>query len=206
MADHASRGGESMPKKGGAKTSKRRKGARAKTRTRVEAPLNPEQILRRENIAASAAIPSKIADRLTTRRILISGTRETIALNRREDKGSGRGYEIVIPKNAVVGLPGKTAYRMVMPRGKKVSQRAVQEGFRPKWFDHVYHPKRAAVPRWAQRPGFAGGRKGELFMAFFPRRIVPSIIRAAIRGSALERSMCGITQALPHRLGREARC
>jgi hypothetical protein len=83
MADHASRGGESMPKKGGAKTSKRRKGARAKTRTRVEAPLNPEQILRRENIAASAAIPSKIADRLTTRRILISGTRETIALNRR---------------------------------------------------------------------------------------------------------------------------
>jgi V8-like Glu-specific endopeptidase len=57
---------------------------------------------------------------------------------------------------------------MVMPRGKKVSQRAVQEGFRPKWFNHVYHPKRAAVPRWAQRPGFAGGRKGELYYGVFP--------------------------------------
>jgi hypothetical protein len=129
--------------------AKQRKRTRARREARGETPLSAEEILQRENIGASAAMPSEIGGHLTTRRLLISGIRVPIAPQR--SGKSARSYEIVIPKNAVVGLPGKTAYRIARPRGQARRQ-TVLEGFRPRWVDHVYHPKRAVVPRWAQRP------------------------------------------------------
>jgi hypothetical protein len=145
--------------------AKQRKRTRARREARGETPLSAEEILQRENIAASAAMPSEIGGHLTTRRLLISGIRVPIAPQR--SGKSARSYEIVIPKNAVVGLPGKTAYRIARPRGQARRQ-TVLEGFRPRWVDHVYHPKRAVVPRWAQRPAAAGGRRGEVYYGVFP--------------------------------------
>jgi V8-like Glu-specific endopeptidase len=149
--------------------AKQRQRARAKTQASRGAPLDPEQILQRENIEALAAMPTEIASRLATRRLLISGVRQAITAQRGDGKhGSRSGYEIVIPKNAVVGLAGRTAHRMARPRSKKASRRTVLEGFRPKWANHVYHPKRATVQAWAKRPVSAGGRTGEVYWGVFP--------------------------------------
>jgi V8-like Glu-specific endopeptidase len=149
--------------------AKTRKRARSKQRARSEAPLALEQILERENVVATRAIPADIANRLTTRRLLISGIRQPISAVRSDSRlgRSGRSYEIVLPKNAVLGLPGRTAYRIPRPRGKKARSRAVLDGFRPRWADQVYHPKRATVPRWAQRLGSAPGRRGEVYWGVF---------------------------------------
>jgi hypothetical protein len=56
---------------------------------------------------------------------------------------------------------------MRKPKGGQASRR-VQGSYRPKWADHVYHPRRAAIPTWAQRPGFKGGRRGEVYWGVFP--------------------------------------
>lgn len=149
--------------------AKERKNARSKRHAQGEAPLALEQILERENVVAETAIPTDIASRLTTRRLLISGVRQPIELVRSDIKleRSGSAYEIVVPNNAVVGLPGQTAYRIVRPSGKKVNSRAVLDGFRPEWANHVYHPKRAVVPRWARKPASAAGRMGEVYWGVF---------------------------------------
>jgi V8-like Glu-specific endopeptidase len=148
--------------------AKKRKAARSKKQARSEAPLNLEQILERENIVASAVVPTDIATRLSTRRLLISGIRQPITPARTDIKlGSESAYELVIPKTAVVGLPGETAYRMPRTMGRQPSRRAPLEGFRPKWANHVYHPKRAVVPRWAQRPASARGKTGEVYYGVF---------------------------------------
>jgi V8-like Glu-specific endopeptidase len=148
--------------------AKTRKSTRPKRRARGELPLNLDQILQRENIVASAAIPTDIASRLTTRKLLISGIRQPIMPTRSDTKlDRGNAYEIVLPKNAVVGLPGKTAYRLSRPRGKKATRSAALDGFRPKWANHVYHPKRSTVPFWAQRPASVGGKTGEVYYGVF---------------------------------------
>jgi hypothetical protein len=149
--------------------AKKRKDARSKKQAQSEVPLNLGQMLERENIVASAAVPTDIATRLSMRRVLISGIRQPITPVRTGIKlGSESAYELVIPKTAVVGLPMETAYRMRRPAGRQPSRRAPLEAFRPKWANHVYHPKRAVVPHWAQRPASAGGKTGEVYAGVFP--------------------------------------
>lgn len=142
---------------------------RKNARLHREAPLAPEQLLKRENIVASAEVPEDIKSRLSSRRILISGLRQPIVPAWSETKPGrkGRTSEMIIPNNAVIGLPGQTAHRIARPGGKRSGSRTVIEGFRPKWANHVYHPKRDVVPHWAQKQASAGGMTGEVYYGVF---------------------------------------
>ena len=136
----------------------------AKRQTRGEAPLDAEQIVQRENIAATAAMPADMARRLASRRLLISGIKQPI---RPYPTDGGRGsYEMMLPQGAVVGLPGKTLHRIARPKGNL--RQTTLDGFRPKWANHVYHPKRSTIPKWAQRPAHSAGRQGEVYWGVFP--------------------------------------
>jgi hypothetical protein len=149
--------------------AKKRKSARSKRQAQSERPLNLGQILERENIVASATVPTDIATHFSTRRVFISGIRQPITPARTDIKvGNENAYQLVIPRTAVVGLPGETAYRMPRPVSRHPSRRAPLEAFRPRWANHVYHPKRAVIPHWAQRPASARGKTGEVYYGVFP--------------------------------------
>lgn len=134
-------------------------------RVRRDAPLDAEQILQRENVAASRDMPAAISRHVNTRRLLISGVRDSITPRRSGEKAR---YELIIPKDAVVGLPGRTAYRMAKPKTRTAARNATLEGFRPGWVNQIFHPKRSSVPPWAQRPASRGGRSGEVYWGVFP--------------------------------------
>ena len=124
-------------------------------------PLTPEQLLKLDNVPAAKKVPSDIASRLSTRKLVISGARG-LKPEKSEVKGA---YEVTLSGKAVVGLPGQKATRMPRPR-KRPAGRSLA-GHRPAWAAHVHHPKRAKAPHWAQGPVERPGYRGEVFYGVF---------------------------------------
>ena len=73
-------------------------------------PLTPEQLLELDNVPAATKVPSDIASRLSTRKLVISGARG-LKPEKSEVKGA---YEVTLPGKAVVGLPGWTVAVLVV--------------------------------------------------------------------------------------------
>src|SRR6476659_2731519 len=124
-------------------------------------PLTPEQLLQLDNVRAAKKVPSDISQRLSTRKLVISGARGS-----KLEKSDVRGaQEIALSGKAVIGLPGLKAARMPRPR-KRPAGRAIAP-HRPAWVDHVHHPKRTSAPHWArgavERPGY----RGEVYYGVF---------------------------------------
>jgi V8-like Glu-specific endopeptidase len=138
--------------------------ATSRRSSRPSAPLTPEQLLERDNVPASEALADDIASRLSTKTLFISGVRAPIkSVKSAADK---RAHEFHLPKQAVIGLRGRSAVRMKRPRGSKRPRRSLA-GHRPKWAEHVYHPKRSTAQAWARGPAHRPGYRGEVFYGVF---------------------------------------
>lgn len=139
---------------------------RSRARGTDAKPLSPDELLQRDDLPPSRDVPEEVSSGLERRRLFLTGMPRTVAVDRVAPGGPRGGYSIDLPKHAVVGLPGRTAYRMRRPPRR--SSRVALDSHRPAWVKHVYHPKRATVPTWARHPATIGGRSGEVYYGVFP--------------------------------------
>ena len=142
-------------------------------------PLTPEQLLELDNVSAAKKVPSDIASRLSTRKLVISGARG-LKPEKSEVKGA---YEVTLPERPWSACRGRRRRACRGPR-KQPAGRSLA-GHRPDWMAHVHHPKRAKAPHWAQGPVERSGVPGRgLLRRLRGRGQAGLTTRAAIPGSA----------------------
>lgn len=135
-------------------------------------PLTLDDLLERDNTPASEPIPPDIAQRISTRTFFVSSPkqrvrREQVEIEHRRDVAALQGR---LPPQAVLGLLGQTMERLPLPTSEKRAARPAPllEAFRPRWTDHVYHPKRTIAPPWEQGPVVRPGYIGEVHFGVYP--------------------------------------
>jgi hypothetical protein len=115
-----------------------------KNRRREEPPLTMEEILQRDNIAASEPVPIEIAERLVSNRIVLSSN------DRRFDprkyftkiKGSRGAWELSTMEPVIDGLRVEKMERVKPSSLERAARRErITEPFRPSWQPYIYHPK-----------------------------------------------------------------
>jgi Trypsin len=153
------------------RSGRKHSGARVSVGRR-DVPLTPDEILQRDNLPASAPVPPKIADRLATRRLIVANTEKPVAFEElaRIQRGRRAAYSLALSARAVVGVPGRTLSRLPFRRSTtRVTRRTVTfKPYRPKWVDHVFHPKRSVPQSWARGPVVRRGYSGEVYYGVFP--------------------------------------
>jgi len=113
------------------------------------APLTPSQLVFRDNAPATERMPVDMARRLAQQRVYLSlpEAKVDLSANLKRHGDLADCWEIDLPANSTIGLPGRTQERMdpkSMP--KALLGRTQTDGFRPPWADLVYHPKLSSVP------------------------------------------------------------
>jgi V8-like Glu-specific endopeptidase len=113
------------------------------------APLTPSQLVFLDNVAATERMPADMAQRFAQQRLYLSSPNAKFDLSAhlRRHGDLADCWEIDLPANSTVGLPGRTQERMdpkSMP--KALLGKTQTDGFRPPWADLVYHPKLSGVP------------------------------------------------------------
>ncbi len=140
-----------------------RKGGRAPSN---ELPLTPDELLKRDNIAAAEALPGELAERFRTRRLVVSGAAKLAgpeAVGTRDNAA----LEWRLPAGAVIGRPGQTASRL-RPSPGRAAALATTKPYRPSWADHIHHPKLTVPPSWARGPVSRDGKTGEVYWGVYP--------------------------------------
>jgi V8-like Glu-specific endopeptidase len=146
------------------KPRKSRPGRRA---PRDERPLSHDELLQRDNVPAEESMPEEISRRFSERSIYVSGLKRSYTPEKQKGEASTQRW--TLPGDAIVGLPGKTATRLPPPTTRSRAAREVTlEPFRPRWVDHVYHPKRTVPQHWARGPVERPGVRGEVFWGVYP--------------------------------------
>lgn len=111
---------------------------------REESPLTMEEILRRDNIAASERIPVEIAERLTSNRIVLSSDDRGFDPRKyfTKIKGSRGAWELCTKEPVTDGLRVERMERVNPGSLERTARGArIAEAFRPAWQPYIYHPK-----------------------------------------------------------------
>ncbi|MFC4527073.1 trypsin-like serine protease [Dyella halodurans] len=138
-------------------------------------PLSIDEVVLRDNIAATKKPPADTIALLTTRRLMLSGPKDLpkeLQKALSDMKRAEPGLSLPLPPSTIIGLPGNTGER-VPHKALAASAGTSSSGqpFKPDWAPLVYHPKIGAKPRQKYLRGLGG------------RRIVPTDNQSFIYGS-----------------------
>jgi hypothetical protein len=139
-----------------------------KKSTNRQAPLSPAEVLLRDNVPASEALPADIAERFARNRVYLVSNDEDFDPKKclTKVKGLKGTWELSTSKPVVSGLPVERTARVAPGSLKRTGKVSALECFRPPWQPHIYHPKAVAgefQPRTLQRKSGAKGQPDTVF-------------------------------------------
>ncbi|HEX8635238.1 MAG TPA: trypsin-like serine protease [Pyrinomonadaceae bacterium] len=115
-----------------------------KNKRREESPLTMDEILERDNVAASEPVPVEIAERLASNKFVLSSDDRDFDPRKyfTRSKGSSGTWELSTSKT-VRDWPCVETMERVKPGSLKRAARGagIIEAYRPPWQPYIYHPK-----------------------------------------------------------------
>jgi len=103
----------------------------------------------RDDVEATETMPEELAHRLAHRRVYLpsTGTQADVGPQAKRHDDVAAQWEIELPLNGVVGLPGRTAERLD-PRSmpEELLGQTHLDAFRPTWVDHVVQSRLSGPP------------------------------------------------------------
>jgi hypothetical protein len=112
-------------------------------------PLLPDEVARRDDIAASAPIPDDIARRFAASNVVVSSKNKKFGSTAQFErlKELEEAWELRGPDGLVLGIPGRTAKRFSSKEvARKVLRGNTTPAHRPPWMLQAFHPRPSISP------------------------------------------------------------
>jgi V8-like Glu-specific endopeptidase len=111
-------------------------------------PLTPSQLALRDDIDATEPVPAELAHRFSHRRVYLPGDAHAdLAAHLKQRDDVAGHWELELPGDSVVGLPGRTA-ELLDPKSipEDLLGKTHLDAFRPPWVGHVFQPRLSGLP------------------------------------------------------------
>jgi hypothetical protein len=114
----------------------------------ADLPLTPSQLALRDDIDATEPVPAELAHRFSHRRVYLpDDAHADLAAHLKQRDDVAGHWELELPGDSVVGLPGRTA-ELLDPKSipEDLLGKTHLDAFRPPWVDHVFQPRLSGLP------------------------------------------------------------